>query len=138
MAADARVTAAEHPAVPSFGVESELFDVDGNGRVVLRLHVQPGAGRSEVVGRHGDALKVRVAAAPEGGRANQACQRLLAELLEVKVSAVHLVAGAPSRSKRFVVEGVDPEGVAEQLERTLSGERGSVPDHRSERRPLRR
>ncbi len=119
-------------------MERELFDLDGNGRAVLRLHVQPGAGRSEVIGRHGDALKVRVAAAPEGGRANQACERLLAELFEVKVSAVHLVAGASSRSKRFAVEGVDPDDVAEQLERTVSSERGPAPDHRSEQRPLRR
>lgn len=114
-------------------VESGLFDVDGEGMVVLRLHVQPGAGRSEVVGRHGDALKVRVAAAPEGGRANQACERLLAELFQVKPSAVTLVTGSTSRSKRFAVEGVEPDDVGEQLERILTTERPSA-DHRPSRR----
>lgn len=98
----------------------ELFDVDGDGLVVLRLQVQPGAGRTEIVGRHADALKVRVAASPQGGRANDACMRLLAEAFEVKPSAVALVGGATSRSKRFSVTGVEPEAVARQLRRVLA------------------
>lgn len=116
-------------------MESELFDVDADGRPVLRVHVQPGGGRSEVVGRHGDALKVRVAAAPEGGRANEACARLLAELFEVQAAAVGLVGGATSRSKRFALEGIEPAQVAEQLERILSVERRPAPEHRLDRRP---
>lgn len=97
----------------------ELFEVDGDDRVTLRLHVQPGAGRSEIVGRHGDALKVRVAAAPERGRANDACTRLLAETFEVKASAVTLLSGETSRTKRFALDGVDVEAVQDQLERVL-------------------
>ncbi|MDP9005311.1 MAG: DUF167 domain-containing protein [Actinomycetota bacterium] len=116
-------------------MESALFDVAADGRPVLRVHVQPGAGRSEVVGRHGDALKVRVAAAPEGGRANEACARLLAELFEVQAAAVGLVKGATSRSKRFALEGVEPAQVAEQLELVLSVERRPAPEHRLDRRP---
>ena len=66
---------------------SELYDDSPEG-VVLRVHVQPGAGRSAVVGRHGDALKVRVAAPPEGGRANEACRALVAETFGLAASAV--------------------------------------------------
>ena len=117
----------------------DLFEMDEDGRVVLRLHVQPGAGRSELVGRHGDAVKVRVAAPPEGGRANEACRRLLAEVFGVKESAVALVAGQSSRTKRFGLTGAEPEAVRAQLERAL--ERGPVrasadrlrPDQRSSR-----
>ncbi len=109
----------------------ELFEVDGDGRVVLRLHVQPGAGRSEIVGRHGDALKVRVAAAPEGGRANDACIRLLADTFEVKTSAVTLLSGTTSRTKRFALAGVDVEAVQGQLERVLD----EGDDRPSSRRP---
>lgn len=104
----------------------ELFEVDGDGRVVLRLQVQPGAGRSEIIGRHGGALKVRVASSPERGRANDACARLLADVFEVNTSAVSLVSGATSRTKRFALAGVEGEAVQEQLERVLDeGDRPS-------------
>lgn len=97
----------------------ELFEMDGDNRVVLRLHVQPGAGRSELIGRHGDAVKVRVAAPPERGRANDACRRLLAEVFGIKESAVVIVAGETSRSKRVALMGAEPGAVRAQLERAL-------------------
>ena len=87
----------EAQAAAGSSAEAEAEDVD----IVLRVHVQPGAGRTEVVGRHGDALKVRVAAPPEGGRANQAVAQLLATTLGVAPSNVTLVSGSASRSKRF-------------------------------------
>ncbi len=89
--------------------------------VVLAVHVQPGAGRSAIVGRHGTALKVRVGAPPEGGRANEATGALLADTFGVKPSAVELVAGATSRSKQFRIQGVDPEEFHRQLERAVAG-----------------
>ena len=112
---------------------SELFEDSGDGSVVIRLHVQPGAGRTAVVGRHGDALKVRVGAPPEKGRANDACAGLVAELAGVEASAVELAAGGTSRGKRFRVTGVDVEELVRRLELALedaSGNargRGSVP-----------
>ncbi len=75
--------------------------------IVLRVHVQPGAGRTTIVGRHGDALKVKVAAPPEGGRANQAVTELLASTLGMPASAVNLVSGATNRSKRFRIGPVE-------------------------------
>ena len=54
-----------------------------DGGVVLAVHVQPGAGRTEVVGRHGDALKLRVAAPPTGNRANDAVVELVAKPMEM-------------------------------------------------------
>jgi uncharacterized protein (TIGR00251 family) len=114
-------------------VVRELFDDSGDGNVVLRLHVQPGAGRTSVLGTHGEALKVRVAAPPEKGRANEACAALVAELAGVKPAAVELTAGATSRSKRFRVTGIDVDELVRRLELALeesSGNargRGSVP-----------
>ncbi|HEX2048087.1 MAG TPA: DUF167 domain-containing protein [Acidimicrobiales bacterium] len=103
----------------------DLFRAEGDGKdiVVLAVHVQPGAGRSGVVGRHGAALKVRVAAAPEGGRANAACADLLAETFGVKPAQVELVSGAGSRSKQFRLVGVDVDAFRVQLERAVSGAR---------------
>lgn len=92
------------------------FDVTDDGAVVLRLHVQPGAGRTAVAGRHGDALKVRVAAPPEGGRANDACLALVASILGVKPADAELTGGASSRSKRVRVSGVEPDDVRRLLE----------------------
>lgn len=96
-----------------------LFDVDGEGVVVLRLHVQPGAGRTAVVGRHGDSLKVRVAAPPQGGRANDACSALLAEVLGVAPSDIVMTSGAGSRTKRVRVTGLDPDDARRRLAAAL-------------------
>lgn len=76
------------------------------GGVRIRVWVQPGAKRTEVVGMHGDALKLRVAAPPEKGRANEAAGAALADLLGVRASDVTLVSGTTSRSKTFEVRGV--------------------------------
>lgn len=95
----------------------DLFEVTGDDEVVLRLHVQPGAGRTAVVGRHGTSLKVRVAAPPEGGRANEACRLLLAETFGVPVGAVELTSGPASRHKRFRIRGLSPDAFGRQLQR---------------------
>jgi uncharacterized protein (TIGR00251 family) len=80
--------------------------------VVVSVWVVPNATRSEIVGLHGDALRIRVAQPPERGRASEAVRRLLAEGLAVPVD---LVAGARSRRKRFVVRGVRLADVARRL-----------------------
>jgi uncharacterized protein len=82
----------------------------------LRLRVSPGASRAGVVGRHGEAWKVRVAAAPEGGRANEAVIRLLADTLSVPRDAVKLVSGHGGRDKVVELAGLGPA----QIERRLT------------------
>lgn len=101
-------------------MSDDLFDVTKEGSVVLRIHVQPGAGRTAIVGRHGDALKVRVAAPPSGGRANEACAELIAEVLGVKNSQVTLSGGESSRQKRLTVSGIEPEEVTRLLDEAMS------------------
>jgi len=89
--------------------------------VVLRVHVQPGAGKSAVTGRYGDAVKLKVAAPPEGGRANDAVASLLASTLGVDRSHVELASGAASRAKRFTVSGVDLDDFRRLLGEALAG-----------------
>lgn len=106
-----------------------LFDVSGadDAPVLhLRVVVHPGAGRSEVVGQQGDALKVRVAAPPVEGRANRAVVQLVAELLGAKPAQVEVESGESSRTKRLRVEGVDPADARRILDAALerSGARG--------------
>ena len=70
---------------------------------MLTVHVQPQAKRSEICGLHGDALKVRVAAQPAGGRANEALVAILAGALGVPKSRVRVVKGAASRHKTVLL-----------------------------------
>jgi uncharacterized protein len=75
----------------------------------LSLRVSPNARRSGVVGPYGDGWKVRVAAAPEAGKANAELRRLLAEVLSVPVVAIRIVGGQGSPSKVVEVEGISAE-----------------------------
>ncbi len=84
---------------------------DGTAR--LRVRVTPGAGRTEVVGRHGDAWRLRVTPAPERGRATEAALRLLADTLSVPRRNVSLVSGHAAREKLVAVAGLTV-GEAEQ------------------------
>jgi uncharacterized protein len=81
----------------------------------LSLRVSPGAARSTVVGRHGAGWKVRVAAAPEGGKANDAVVRLLADALHVRAQDVAIVSGHASRDKIVALEGVDTDEIERRL-----------------------
>ena len=102
---------------------NDLYD-DGPDGIVLRVHVQPGAGRSAVVGRHGDALKVRVAAPPVEGRANDATRSLLAEALAVPEADVELASGQSSRAMRFRLKGLDAEEADKRLRVALEAADG--------------
>jgi uncharacterized protein (TIGR00251 family) len=73
---------------------------------LLSVHVQPRARERGVVGWQGEALRVRVTAAPERGQATREAIRVLAECLKVAPSAIQLVRGAASRDKLFRVAGL--------------------------------
>ena len=82
----------------------------------VRLRVSPGARRTELVGRHGEAWKVRVAASPERGRANEAVLDLLSRELELPRGAVSIVAGHTAREKVVLLEGIDRAESERRLE----------------------
>lgn len=77
------------------------------GGLRFPVRVQPRASRSEIVGVHGGALKVRVSAPPVEGAANEAVVALLAGALGVARSRVRIVGGAGSRLKTVEVDGID-------------------------------
>lgn len=82
-----------------------------DGGITLTLHVQPGAKRSEIVGLHGNALKIKLAAPPVEGRANEALLKFIAELFDVPLRNVELKQGEQSRRKVVVIlaSKVSPE-----------------------------
>ena len=90
----------------------------------LRLRVAPGASRPGVVGRHGDAWKIRVGAAPERGRANDAVLELLAQTLAVPRANVTLVSGGGSRNKIVELAGIEPDEIERRLARAGMEETG--------------
>ena len=75
----------------------------------LKVKAVPGASRSEIVGRLGAALKIRVAAPPEGGKANREILDLLAERLGLPAASVTLVSGAASSAKVVELRGITAE-----------------------------
>ena len=81
--------------------------------ITLTLHVQPGAKRSEIAGLHGAALKIRLAAPPIEGRANEALLKFIAELFDVPLRQVELKQGGQSRHKVVAITGsaIDPESL---------------------------
>lgn len=87
----------------------------------LTLRVSPGATRSAVVGRHGDAWKVRVAAPPVDGQANQTLEELLATVLGVGRRRLRIVTGASGRDKVVEVSGRDADEVDRLLAAAANG-----------------
>ena len=90
-----------------------------SNRCRFRVHLQPRASKNEIVGRHGDALKVRLTAPPVDSAANEALIALLAEKLGVARRDVRIVAGATSRAKVVEVAGVSQQ----QIEQLATGPR---------------
>jgi uncharacterized protein (TIGR00251 family) len=86
---------------------------------LLKVKVVPGASRSEIVGRHADGIRVRVAAPPEAGRANQELLDLLAAALGAKRAALRIVRGETSPQK---VVDVDDLSFEEMLRRLRLGD----------------
>jgi uncharacterized protein len=86
------------------------------GSTRLRLRVSPGARSAGIVGRHGEAWNVRVPAPREGGRANEAVVRLLADALSLPREAVTVLSGHGARDKIVQLAGLD----SSQVERLLS------------------
>ncbi len=82
----------------------------------VELTVSPGAARSELVGRHGQGWRARIAAPPERGRANRALEQLLAEALGVRRDRVAVVAGKSKRRKVVEIEELDADEIDRRLD----------------------
>lgn len=83
--------------------------------VTLEIHVQPRAGRTEVAGWYGDAIKIRTSAPPVDGAANEALVAFLADRLGISRSSIEIIAGQTSRRKRLRLRGIDTHQVLQRL-----------------------
>ena len=89
----------------------------------LRIHLQPRAAHTRIVGRHGDALKVHVQAPPVDGAANAALIALLAEALHVPRRAVRILHGASGREKLIEIDCPDPAGCLARISARVDKEK---------------
>ncbi len=88
---------------------------DSERGAILSVHVQPNAARTECVGVHGDALKVRLAARPVDGAANDELIRFIAEQCAVPRAHVQLQAGIEARRKRLCIQGMTAQALLARL-----------------------
>jgi uncharacterized protein (TIGR00251 family) len=94
-------------------LESCVKDRDGN--VELRLYCQPRASKTEIVGLHGDAIKVRLAAPPVEGQANTKLCQFLSKFFGVPRQDVQILAGEGARQKRVLIKGKTAQDIQDQL-----------------------
>ncbi len=94
---------------------NSLIVQDTKAGAVLTVHIQPKSSTTEIVGLHGDAIKIRVAAPPVDGAANDELIRFLARQLSTPVTSVQIQSGASGRHKRVLVKGATAQLVMARL-----------------------
>jgi uncharacterized protein (TIGR00251 family) len=80
------------------------------------IHAQPKASLTEFAGQHGDSLKIRLAAPPRDGAANDELRRFLAERFHLPLADVQVLSGQRSRHKRVLLKGLSVKRVREVLD----------------------
>ncbi len=94
------------------------IDEDKTG-LKFNIYVQPRSSRNQVVGLHGDALKVKIKAPPVEGAANKMCIAVLAKILNVPKSAIEILSGHASRTKRVQIRWEKDRDSREEIERII-------------------
>lgn len=90
-----------------------VLEIDGG--VQFKIKVQPRSGKNEICGLQGDALKIRLTAAPVDGEANTACIRYLADVLRLSPCRIRLMTGQTSHQKIIRVDGIKKEYLYQTL-----------------------
>ncbi len=91
------------------------IDGDSADSFIIALHCQPGAKKTEVQGEHDGRLKLRLAAPPVEGKANEALIQWLSKTLDIRRANIELLAGDLSRLKRVRVQGITAEQIKTSL-----------------------
>jgi len=82
---------------------------------MLHVKVVPGASRDRVAGKYGEGIKVQTSAPPEGGKANAAVAKILAQFLNLKSHQVELASAPANPRKQFRISGLTPAQLAQKL-----------------------
>jgi uncharacterized protein len=97
-------------------LSAELIELnEKNGAVTFRLRAQPRASKTEITGEHGGAVKLRIAAPPVDGKANDEVVRFFSKLFEVPIRSIEMVSGDSSRDKLIRIHNISMARVQEVL-----------------------
>jgi hypothetical protein len=88
---------------------SEIPHRTGRGGIIIDVKVEPRASRTEVLGIHGNALKVKLTAPPVEGRANKQLIEVLSEYFGLKKRQLEVIGGSASRRKTVLITGVEED-----------------------------
>jgi uncharacterized protein (TIGR00251 family) len=91
------------------------MDENQKPKHLLKIKVVPGSSGDQIVGWLGEALKIRVTAPPEKGKANEAVIALVAERLEISTDDIRLASGHSSASKVLAITGMDGEAIKKAI-----------------------
>ena len=89
-----------------------------NDAAKIDVVIQPKSSRDEVVGLHGNAIKIKLTAPPVDGKANSALISFLAKKLKIPKTSIIIIRGQASRHKTLSIDGIDPQRAKEQLIKT--------------------
>jgi len=85
--------------------------------VTIKVRAQPRAKRTEITGEYNGAIKMKLAAPPLNGKANEECRRFLAKLLDVSATSVEIISGESSKDKIVRIQNISARRVLEALGR---------------------
>lgn len=81
--------------------------------ILIKIYVQPNASRTQFVGVHGEAIKLKINEPPVEGAANKGCLKFLSKFFSISKSKIVLISGEKSRNKEFYFEGLSKDKVLE-------------------------
>jgi uncharacterized protein (TIGR00251 family) len=83
--------------------------------VIISLYILPNAPKSQVIGEHNGALKIKIQAPPVDGKANEEIVRFLSKKLEISKSKIEILKGDKSKLKKVLIEGLSLEQIKSML-----------------------
>jgi len=86
-----------------------------NGSVILSVRVQPRAPRTNIVGELGGALKIRLAAPPVDGKANEELIRFFAQIFNLPRKEIEIISGEKSRNKQLRINGISVDQIRREI-----------------------
>ncbi|HIP83224.1 MAG TPA: YggU family protein [Desulfocapsa sulfexigens] len=87
-----------------------------DGRILIRIYVQPRASRNAFIGIHDDAVKLAITAPPVDGKANAAVVKYLASFFRIKKKDLEIISGLQSRRKSLLVTGLSEEEIRARMQ----------------------